>query len=212
MEEKSKKEEKIKKSNGNRLTPHQWGELLGLLKSGHYTQKQLAEMYGVSVPAIQKKRKKLDIKIGETAATSSSLDTIKKTKDAVETAMAFSIEESSALINDARRTAYKRYEMAGKIAEAHIAQALRDRNIEAVVPVIKVVNEWMTAIDKELSGKGKALGFKDGEYTTEDTLPTLVIQRMDEKEAKKIKSQSNSVEPIDMLVDQIGDEMDEVLV
>lgn len=172
---------KVKKNK--RLTPHQWGELIGLLKTGHYTQTELAEQYGVSVTAIAKKRKALGgVKIGENATTNTALAQAEKTAEVLNNAIGFSIEEAGRLITEAKRKTFRRNEAIGKVIESKMAIAVRDNNLASIKDDIKVLMDIQTAFERELRLTGMCLGFKDGEFDTASDVPVLTIEKMTEEE------------------------------
>lgn len=180
-------------NNPNRLSPHQWSELLGLLKSGHYTQTELAAMYNVSSSAINAKRKALGgIGIGEDSTPKSKLDKIEKTADALSTAMAFSAEEAGSLINEAKRKTFRRNKAIGQLLEGFLQEGFKAGNLEAYRDKVKVVMDIQSGFEKELRLAGICLGFRDENYETAADAPVLTILKMsyeDElREKNKLKS------------------------
>lgn len=192
-----------KKAKSRKLTNHQWGELLGLLKTGHYTQKELASMYGVSVNAILTKRKKLGgIKIGESSTIKSSLAAIDKTAMALEKAIGFSTEEAGRLITEAKRETFKRNEMIGKLAERMIGKKVQDGtfNFAGSKDDIKVLLDFQLLFEKQLKLTGLCLGFEDGKFDTALDAPVLTIHKMTEEDIADAQSR---------MVDSDSDEVDD---
>ncbi|MGZ8172595.1 MAG: hypothetical protein ACXWT0_01705 [Methylobacter sp.] len=176
------RERKRYKKN-KRLTEHQWGELLGLLMTGHYTQKDLAAQYGVSETSIIAKRKKLGgIKIGQSSTTKSSLEAIDKTAQALIGAMGFSTEEAGRLITEAKRRTFQRNEALGKVATNILNEAYKTKKIDSAKDTIKVLLDFQTFFEKEFRLTGLCLGFEDGKFDTANDAPILTIAKMTDED------------------------------
>lgn len=190
---KGKQRKTSRKNNTSRLSPYQWSELLGLLKSGHYTQVELASMYNVSVSAIANKRKTLGgITIGEGSTPQSKLDHINKTADALTSAMAFSAEEAGNLINEAKRKTFRRNKAIGQLLEGFLQEGFKGGNLEAYKDKVKVVMDIQSGFEKELRLAGICLGFRDENYETAADAPVLTILKMSYEDEVKQKNRLKS--------------------
>lgn len=176
---KSTKTGKTGKTGKARLNNHQWGELIALLKTGHYTQTQLAETYGVSVNAILTKRKKLGgIKIGESSTEKTTLSAIDKTVMAMEGAIGFSTVEAGRLITEAKRETFRRGELIGKLTEHAMTKAFREGNVDSIKDTVKVLLDCQALFEKQLRLTGLCLGFENGRFDTAADAPVLTIVKM----------------------------------
>ena len=174
-----KKSTKTGKTGKARLNNHQWGELIALLKTGHYTQTQLAETYGVSVNAILTKRKKLGgIKIGESSTEKTTLSAIDKTVMAMEGAIGFSTVEAGRLITEAKRETFRRGELIGKLTEHAMTKAFREGNVDSIKDTVKVLLDCQALFEKQLRLTGLCLGFENGRFDTAADAPVLTIVKM----------------------------------
>lgn len=165
-----------------RLTQFQWGELLGLLKNGQYKQKELAEKYGVSVQAIMMKRKKLGgVAIGEDSIQNSSLKKYtqdKETVAALKQITGFTVAEAGQLITEAKRRAFERNEVLGKMANHLFTKAIVEKRLSSVKDDIKVILDLQLLFEKELRFSGLCLGFKDNDFSSTEDIPSLTISKM----------------------------------
>lgn len=195
-----------KKKTSKRLTPQQWNDLLQMLKSGHYTQKELSERYGVSVNSIIRMRKKHGgIAIAENATATASLGSNKLSGE-ISRVVAYGIEEAERLMNETRRTTSRRLEMFGKVIEMRIAQGIREGNLASIESDVKVIGMAINAQATILEKMSKCLGFKDGEYDTQDSLPELRIEKMSDKEILDVQQQSLD-DPLELAINGMsGDE------
>jgi hypothetical protein len=182
-------EKKVKRPRKARLNNHQWGELIALLKSGHYTQNELAETYGVSVNAILAKRKKLGgIKIGEASTEKTTLSAIDKTVMAMEGAIGFSTMEAGRLITEAKRETFRRGELIGKLTEHAMTKAFREGNVDSIKDTIKTLLDCQTLFEKQLRLTGLCLGFENGKFDTAADAPVLTIVKMTDEDIAEVQN------------------------
>lgn len=180
---------KLTKKPKVRLNGHQWGELIGLLKSGHFTQTELAEQYGVSVNAILVKRKKLGgIKIGESSTEKTTLSNIDKTVMALEGAIGFSTAEAGRLITEAKRETFRRGELIGKLTEHAMTKAFRDGNVDSIKDTVKVLLDCQALFEKQLRMTGLCLGFENGKFDTAADAPVLTILKMTDADIEEAQN------------------------
>ncbi|MGZ8497404.1 MAG: hypothetical protein ACXWXL_03275 [Candidatus Binatia bacterium] len=180
-----------------RLTPYQWGELLGLLKSGHYTQVDLAARYGVSVNAIINKRKKLKVGIGDDVKEINALENINKTAEALTKAIGISTEEAGELITAARRKTLKRIESVGNVASKLYVDAAKKHDkdptcgaLGAIKDDIKALLDIQALYEREIRLSGLCLGFKDGEFGEADNnIPILTVLKMSDEDIERVQKE-----------------------
>lgn len=188
----SKKQPDTKK----RLSNGQWEELLSLLSTGQYTQDELAKNYGVSAQSIIKRRKKIPggLKIGENAPHKLVTPTQEDIKNspvskAVGDAMSFGYIEQTQLINKAKRQLFNRIDVLGKLTESAVRTAIVEKNLESKSDFFKIIIDLQKIFENDLKLKGKALGFKNEDYSGSDELPELIVMPYTEAEVAEIKEQ-----------------------
>jgi len=185
----SSQSKKSTKSGKARLTNHQWGELIALLKTGHFTQKELSLKFGVSVGSILQKRKKLGgVKIGEASTAKTTLAAIDKTVMAMEGAIGFSTVEAGRLITEAKRETFRRGELIGKLTEHAMTKAFRDGNVDSIKDTVKVLLDCQALFEKQLRMTGLCLGFENGKFDTAADAPVLTIIKMTDEDIANVQS------------------------
>ena len=178
------------------LSPYQWGELLGMLQTGYYSQTELAEMYDISPQTIFKKRKEIEEKLGKKIEigkgdTKNNLKKAEETSSQLKEAAAFSITEAGNLINEVRRKTFKRNKAIGQLAEGYLQEGYKSGNLEIIKDKVKVLIDVQALFEKELRISSLCLGFKEGEYGTVDEIPVLTIHKMTDEDVEREKNKIN---------------------
>lgn len=196
-----------KRAKKKQLTHHQWAELIGFLKSGHYTQVDLAERYGITTAAISAKRKKLGgVKIGENVNSKTTIEAIDAAATSISMAAGFSLEETGRIISEARRSSLKRTQFLGKVMEGVLSTALKEKKLSQVKDDVKVLLDVQAFFTNELKSVGLCLGLKDGELDSVDDLPVLEIVKMTAEEEEAVKNRSQVEDEFDEYSEEVIEE------
>jgi transcriptional regulator with XRE-family HTH domain len=200
-----------------KLSSFQWGELLALLKTGGYTQSELAEIYGVSATSISRMKIKHGIEVKSSLI---SMEDVEKTRESFDKAMGFSIQETGEIINKARKESLKRVSMVGKVAESLFVKAVQETlkeggmsRLPAIRDDIKVLHDLQALFSQEVKITAECLGVKDGDLDGERNIPVLTIRKMEQSEIIdeqiKLSDGVDDVEDLIELNEYEGDEFDD---
>ncbi len=174
------KKQPVPGHKGAKLTPQQWNELILLWKEGNTTLAELKKRFGVAVPTMQEKFKRLGVKKGELA---------RKQAAAAEAALTLEPAEHAKRVFETKNDTYRLVQMLRATIWKEFATARAEgRKIGTMVNDIRAVRDAATAIKVCREQAYRVLGITE-EDVADQKLPDLTIRGLTPDEISDMQAE-----------------------